>query len=97
MAMPFTGSKGSTQVEIRAVLHYLNLVKEQNEVFQWLNTFYETPWYLGPNECRLFLGNSLWIQRDFPLIKNYSDRIQFYFGPSLENYRFQPESRRSKI
>ena len=96
MAMPFTGSKGSTQVEIRAVMHYLNLAKEQNEVFQWLDTFYETPWYLGPNECRLFLGNSLWIQRDFPLIKSYSDRINLYFGRVLKTTDFSrnPEGAR---
>jgi serpin B len=99
MAIPFTGSKGATQQEMRITMHYLTQPKQGNEVFQWLNKFYTTPWYLGLNESRLFLANSLWMQRDYPVVKSYSDRINFFFPGGIRFVDFvrNPEGARYNI
>ena len=96
LAIPYSGAKGSSQENMRLALHYLSQPKQVNEVYQGLNKFYTTPWYLGSNECRLFLGNALWLQRDYSVLKNFSDMINFFYPEGLKFVDFgrNPEGAR---
>lgn len=99
MALPFAGSKGPTQHEMGVTMHYLKEPYQGDEVFQSLNKFFTTAWYLGSNESRLFLANSLWVQRDFTLVKSYSERINFFYpgGVRFVDFYRNPEGARYNI
>lgn len=88
IAIPFAGSKGSTQVELRTVMHYLTDTNQVNEIYSILDKLYTTPWYLGPNECRIFLANSIWLQRDIKILPGFLDTITRYYRASVKQIDF---------
>lgn len=99
LAIPFVGSKGSTQVEMRSVMHFLTQVNILNRVYSILDKLYTTPWYLGPNECKVFLANALWVQRDFIILPTFLETVTTYYKSSVKQTDFirNPDGARSNI
>jgi len=76
LAMAYEGSRGQTAEEIRTVFHFpLNhsvlrssFATEYNQLNN-VNASY-----------KLHTANALWIQQDFPILKDYTDTIREYYG-----------------
>ena len=99
MAMAYAGAVGGSQGEMQSTFHYLSQNESLYEVFEFLNRKFTKSWYEGPNESRLFLANSLWIQRDLKILPKFLDMISKYFKSSLKQADFMrnPESARVNI
>lgn len=92
LAIPYAGVKSASQEQMRTVMRFLSQPRQVNEVFAGLNKFYTTAWFLGSNECRLFFGNALWIQRDFAPLKNYTDLVNSAFPQGVKYVDFNRNS-----
>lgn len=99
IALPFAGSKGSTQSDMRIVMHYLNKSDQVINIFGMMDKLYTTPWYLGQNESRLFLGNSLWIQRDAKLAPTFLSSLPPIYRSMVKTVDFlrNPDGARLNI
>ncbi len=69
--MPYIGSKGATHAQIQQVMHYLSADQNLYDTFSWFNKYLSASWMTGPNETRLFLANSLWIQNDLKILYKF--------------------------
>jgi len=99
MAMAYAGASGVTQSQIQSVMHYLSQNVNLYEVFAFLNKKLTAPYYQGPNETRLFIANSVWLQRDLKLSPTYVDIVNKYFQAGLKQVDFMrnPEAARTNI
>jgi serine protease inhibitor/membrane protease YdiL (CAAX protease family) len=97
IALPFMGSKGATQSDMRIVMHYLNKADQVIEIYGILDKLYTTPWYLGQNESRLFLGNSLWLQRDIKILPAFLDSIPAFYRPAIKIVDFIRNSEGARL
>lgn len=96
MVMAYAGSHGTTQAELQGAMHYLSNNENLYAVFEWLNKHFSTAWFQGPNESRVLLGNSVWLQRDLKILPSYLDILNTYFKSSLKQVDFMrnPEAAR---
>lgn len=99
LVLPFAGSAGATQAQLHTILHYLNDEEGLFSSFEWLNQHFSTPWYSGPNETKVYIGNSLWIERDLRILPKFMNTAQKYFRNSLQRADFSrnPQSSRLNI
>lgn len=99
LVLPYAGSAGPTRAQFHTVLRYLTQEDSLFATFSWLNQHFTTPWYSGPNETRLYIANSLWIQRDFKILPKFMDIATKYFKSTLKLADFlrNPESSRQNI
>lgn len=99
IVMAYAGAEGITKQEMQSVMRYLANTELLYPVFEALNKKLSTPWFQGPNESRLILANSLWVQRDLRLLPNYTDILNRYFRTSLRLADFirNPEGARLNI
>ena len=99
LVLPYAGSAGPTQAQFHTVLRYLTQEDNLYASFAWLNQHFTTPWYSGPNETRLYIGNSLWVQRDIRILPRFQNIASKYFKSSLQRTDFMrnPESSRLSI
>jgi serpin B len=97
VALPFTGSKGTTQSDMRLVMHYLNQANEVIDIYGNFDKLYTTSWHLGPNESRFFLGNSLWLQRDIRILPAFLGKIPKFYHPLIKSIDFYRNSEGAKL
>ena len=83
MVMAYAGAGGITKQEMQSVMRYLANTDQLWPVFAVLNKKLSTAWFQGPNESRLVLANSVWVQRDFKLLPDYTNILNTYFRNSL--------------
>lgn len=88
LAIPFAGSSGATQTEMRSVLHYMPVGDGLYQAFYQMNKHLSTPFQQGANETRLIVANSLWIQRDLPILPAFAEITSKYFSSSFKKTDF---------
>ncbi len=99
MVLPYAGSAGATRSQIQTVMHYLAQDTNLYNAFSGLNSFLTTSQFIGPNESRLYLANSIWIQRDLKILPAFYQIASEYFKASLKQADFMrnPDSARLNI
>lgn len=99
MVMAYAGAAGLTKQEIQSVMRYLSSDDNLFAAFAALNKKLSTAWFQGPNESRLMLANSVWVQRDLKLIPSYKETLDHYFRTSLRlaDFMRNPEGARLNI
>jgi len=93
-AMTYEGARGQTAEEIKSVFHFPdysvlrpNFAAVYNDINE-ASKFYE-----------LRTGNALWVQKDYPLLEDYVNRVEEYYGGKAANLDFinEPEKSRQTI
>jgi len=91
LAMTYEGAKGQTADEIKSVFHFPengilrpNFAKIYNDINE-ANKAYE-----------LVTGNAIWVQQDYPLLEDYTSRIERYYGGKAANLDFAKEPEKSR-
>jgi len=91
LAMTYEGAKGQTADEMKSVFHFpessilrSNFAKIYNDINE-ANKSYD-----------LRTGNALWIQQDYPLLEDYVDRVEKYYGGKAANLDFVKETEKSR-
>jgi|688.fasta_scaffold60262_2 serpin B len=97
LVLPCVGSAGATRTQFQTILRFLSQEENLLASFAWLNQHFTTPWYSGPNETRLYIGNSLWIQQDIRLLPAFAAQAAKYFKSSLKQVDFIRNSESSRI
>lgn len=99
MVMGYAGAGGLTKQQFQSVMRYLANDENLLAVFNALNKKLSTPWYQGPNESRLILANSIWVQRDLKLVPKFRDTMNRYFPGALRftDFMRNPEGARLNI
>ena len=91
LAMVYEGAERKTTKEIKSVFHYPGKsLLEPNfaRIYNLINK--------GEKQYELRTGNALWVQRDFPLLKNYLDKVEKYYGGKAANLDFKKEPEKSR-
>lgn len=99
LVLPYAGSAGPTRAQFHTVLRYLTQEDNLYATFAWLNQHFTSAWYSGPNETRLYIANSLWVQRDVKILPKFMEVATKYFKASLKlaDFSRNPESSRQNI
>ena len=91
LAMTYEGARGQTADEMKSVFHFPensilrpNFAKIYNEINE------------GYRDYELRTGNALWIQQDYPLLKDYRNRVEKYYGGKAANLDFIKETEKSR-
>lgn len=94
LAMTYEGANGQTAKEIKSVFHFpennilrSNFAAIYNDLNQKNKAF------------ELKTGNALWVQNNFLLLKNYTSKVENYYGGKAANLDFvsKPEESRQTI
>jgi serine protease inhibitor len=91
LAMTYEGAKGQTAEEMKEVFHFPeNSILRPNfaEIYTTLND--------KNNAYELRTGNALWIQENYPLLEDYADRVEKYYGGKATNLDFVEETEKSR-
>lgn len=91
LAMTYEGAKGKTADEMRSVFHFPeNSVLRPNfaAIYNEINK--------KDKEYLLSTGNALWVQQDYPFIKDYLAIIEKYYGGKAANVDFKKETEKSR-
>ncbi len=91
LAMTYEGAKEQTADEIKSVFHFPkedilrpNFAAIYNKINS-KNKAYE-----------LRTANALWVQKDFPLLENYTQIVEKYYGAKTSNLDFIKENEKSR-
>jgi len=91
LAMTYGGAKGQTADEMKSVLHLPeNTILRPNfaKIYNSINE--------AKRGYKLRTGNALWVQKDYPLLKDYIDRVEKYYGGKAANLDFAKETEKSR-
>ncbi len=99
LVMPYAGSGGATKSQFQSVMHYLAQDQNLFEAFAALNQTFSTPSFTGPNETRLFIANSLWLQKDLKILPSFLETAAKYFRAAIKQVDFMrnPDAARLNI
>jgi len=87
----YEGARGDTANEIASVFHFPDR-EELAPNFAWIyNKINEKS-----DKYTLRTGNALWVQKDFPLMKEYVERVESYYGGKAANLDFNNEPEKSR-
>ena len=91
LAMTYEGAKGQTADEMKFVFHFPesstlrpNFAAIYNEINKKDKSY------------ELRTGNALWIQYDYPLLEDYKNRVEKYYGGKAANVDFVKETEKSR-
>ncbi len=91
LAMTYEGAKGQTANEMQSVFHFPeNNILRPNFAAIYNNLNEENEDY------ELKTGNALWVQRDFPFLEDYINRVESYYGGKAANLDFVSETENSR-
>ena len=91
LAMTYEGAKGQTANEMKSVFHF----PEANILRPNFATIYnDVNKRSGAYELRT--GNALWVQYDYPLLDNYKNVTERYYGGKVANLDFVKETEKSR-
>jgi serpin B len=93
LAMTYEGAKGQTAQEIKKVFHYPedenvrrpNFAKIYNEINK------------KDKKYTLYTANALWVQKDFPFLREYLDAVEKYYAGKATNLDFVEDTEGSRI
>ncbi|WP_371806734.1 serpin family protein [Candidatus Lokiarchaeum ossiferum] len=91
LAMTYEGASGKTEEELLSVLHLSNnneLVPNYAAVYNKLNQ--------DKGQENLRMGNALWAQHDFPIFKDFSNRVEQSYGAKAANLDFEKQTEKSR-
>jgi len=91
LAMTYEGAKGQTADEIKSVFHF----PESNVLRPNFAAIYNDI-NKGAKDYELRTGNALWVQQDFPLLVDYTSKVEKYYGGKATNLDFVKESEKSR-
>lgn len=99
LAMPYFGSAATTRTQMQIALHFPAQDEFLDEAISKLISRLSTSWYLGPNENRLFIANSLWFQYGQMIKPSFRDELSKYFKAPIQgvDFRRNPDSARLNI
>jgi serpin B len=95
LAMTYEGARGQTAKEMQSVLHF----PENDSIRRSSFAEFHTKINNSDAKYELLTANALWIQKDYPLLNNYTEVIKKYYFANAENVDFAnaPEDSRNKI
>lgn len=98
-AMVYAGANGDTKQEIATVFHYPKSLEQLNKGWAWINKFLSFYPSNASDEIRLRIGNSLWIQTNFPVLPSFREMMSQYFDGIFRfvDFKSQPETARTII
>jgi len=91
LAMTYEGAKGQTAGEMKSVFHFPeNIILRPNfaKIYNDINE--------ADKAYELRTGNALWVQRDYPLLEDYTSRVERYYGGKAANLDFIKETEKSR-
>jgi len=91
LAMTYEGAKGETADEMKSVFHFPEsdiLRPNFAAIYNDINK--------GTKDYELKTGNALWVQQDFPLLGDYTSRVEKYYGGKAANLDFVKETEKSR-
>lgn len=91
LAMTYEGASEKTEEELLSVLHLSNnhsLVPNYAAVYNELNQ--------DNGQYNLRMGNALWTQYDFPIFKDFSNRVEQFYGGKATNLDFKKQTEKSR-
>lgn len=91
LAMTYEGAKGQTADEMKSVFHFpdSNILRPNfAAIYNGINK--------GAKDYELKTGNALWVQQDFPLLSDFTNRVEKYYGGKAANLDFVKESEKSR-
>jgi serpin B len=91
LAMTYEGAKGQTAGEMKSVFHFPEssiLRPNFAAIYNDINR--------GSDAFELRTGNALWVQQDYPLLENYTTRVEQYYGGKAANLDFAGETEESR-
>ena len=91
LAMTYEGAKGQTAEEIKSVFYFpeSNILKPNfAAIYNDINKKNEN--------YELRTGNALWVQQDYPFLKDYLDKVEKYYGGKAANLDFVNETEESR-
>lgn len=84
-AMALEGARGKTSEEMRSVFHFPSDDTVRRSSFAALYNRLNDP----DAAYQLNIANALWVQQDYPLLKEYLDVVQQYYGGKASNVDFK--------
>ena len=91
LAIVYEGANGKTADEIRSVFHFPDADVLRSNFAEIYNSINE-----GASDYTLRTGNALWVQKNYPLLKDYSSRVERYYGAKAANLDFAGETEKSR-
>jgi len=91
LAMTYEGAKGKTAEEMKSVCHFPeNSILRPNfaAIYNKINE--------KSNAYELRTGNALWVQQNYPLLEDYTSRVEKYYGGKAANLDFMKETEKSR-
>src|SRR3989338_7114029 len=91
LAMTYEGAKGQTANEMKSVFHFPegNILRPNfAAIYNDVNK--------GAKDYELRTGNALWVQQDFPLLSDFTSRVEKYYGGKAANLDFVNEGEKSR-
>jgi len=91
LAMTYEGAKGQTANEMKSVFHFpeSNILRPNfAKIYNNINE--------GADDYELRTGNALWVQQDYPLLEDYTARVEKYYGGKATNVDFIEETENSR-
>ena len=87
-SMVYEGSGGSTKDEIQSVFHFNKNDTSRRESVKAIDSELN-----NPNEkFKLSIANALWLQKDFPVLKDYTDTLGKYYSALATNLDFKTKA-----
>ncbi len=83
LAMTYEGSSGETAKEMQDVFHF-----QENDVLRPNFAAVYNRINEGDKKYELRTGNALWVREDFPLLEEYTDNVEKYYGGKGTNLDF---------
>ena len=91
LAMTYEGARGQTANEIKSVFHFpesSTLRPKFAAIYNGINK--------GTKDYELRTGNALWVQQDYPLLQDYTSRVESFYGGKAANLDFVGETEKSR-
>ena len=91
LAMTYEGAKGQTADEMKSVFHFPEISTLRPSFAAIYNDINE-----GTKDYELRTGNALWVQQNYPLLEDYTSRVEKYYGGKTANLDFARETEKSR-
>jgi len=93
LTMTYEGAKGQTADEMKSVFHFpeINTLRPNfAAIYNGINEGVKVKDY------ELRTGNALWVQQNYPLLEDYTSRVEKYYGGKAANLDFTKETEKSR-
>lgn len=91
LAMVYEGARGQTADEMKSVFYFpeTNILRPNfAAIYNGINQ--------ENNAYELRTGNALWAQHDYKFLKDYTSRVEKYYGGKVANLDFKKETEKSR-